>query len=415
MSHFRANRYLLTSVFIITLCCNSDTDAETYQLQVTNGEGPRLHSFVRFVLPEDLQPRDHFQLREAGSSTALPVQKTSGPDPELIWKLNRPLKPREKRVYALTIQKSSVRSDVRARNYAAKNEKTLTLYHRQKPVLVYNMATLPSHDPQKPYYARSGHIHPLYNPLGQVVTDDFSPNHPHQHGLFFAWTRTNWSGRDIDFWNQAAKLGTIAHDKLIATKSGPVFAGFKAALQHRDITDPKSKRIALNETWDVHVFKQGKAFLIDLTSNQTAVQAPLKVKQYHYGGFAIRGHRKWNVEAGCEFLTSENKSRLDGNHTRPRWVSMSGPIEGDISTITIFDHPDNFRYPQPVRLHPKMPYFCFAPLVLGEFEIGTEKPYQSRYRLAVTLGKPDRSLLEQLWADYSQPLKAEHIELPQEQ
>ena len=37
---------------------------------------------------------------------------------------------------------------------------------------------------------------------------------------------------------------------------------------------------------------------------------------------------------------------------------MSGTIDGQEVGITILGHPDNFRAPQPMRLHPTEPFFC---------------------------------------------------------
>ena len=71
--------------------------------------------------------------------------------------------------------------------------------------------------------------------------------------------------------------------------------------------------------------------------------------------------------------------------------------------VTVLDHPGNFRFPQPVRLHPNKPYFCFAPMVLGEFEISPGHPYTSRYRLYVHDGPPDAADIERLWNDYAAP------------
>ena len=71
--------------------------------------------------------------------------------------------------------------------------------------------------------------------------------------------------------------------------------------------------------------------------------------------------------------------------------------------IAILGHPDNFRAPQPMRLHPTEPFFCFAPQQLGDMEIAAGKPYISRYRFVVADGAPDRAELERIWNDYAHP------------
>ena len=100
-------------------------------------------------------------------------------------------------------------------------------------------------------------------------------------------------------------------------------------------------------------------------------------------------------------LTNEGKSRKQGNHTRPNWVILHGEIDGATCGIAAMSHPENFRGPQPVRLHPNKPYFCFAPMVLGDFQIQPGKPYVSRYRFVSFDGKPDDSALENLWKLYT--------------
>ena len=54
-----------------------------------------------------------------------------------------------------------------------------------------------------------------------------------------------------------------------------------------------------------------------------------------------------------------------------------------------------------MRLHPKMPYFCFAPMVAGEFQIEPDKPYVSRYRFIAFDGKVDSQRIEAMWKAYS--------------
>ena len=100
-------------------------------------------------------------------------------------------------------------------------------------------------------------------------------------------------------------------------------------------------------------------------------------------------------------LTSEGKGRADGNHTRPRWVAMCGTVDGAPCGIAALSHPENFRAPQPVRLHPTMPYFCFAPMVGGDLRIETGKPYISRYRFAAFDGEAKPDELNALWREYA--------------
>jgi hypothetical protein len=190
-----------------------------------------------------------------------------------------------------------------------------------------------------------------------------------------------------------------------------------AVLQHDDLSAPGGPEKVLNETWHIVAHDVPGFVVLDIESEQQcAGTKPLKINEYRYGGFGIRGNRQWfdpSVKGNdlpdparsgrSDFLTSEGKHRGDGNHTRPRWVDLSGEVDGRVGGVTVLDHPGNFRFPQPIRLHPNKPYFCFAPMVLGEFEIVPGKLYISRYRLIVHDGPPDPKTIERLWNDYADP------------
>jgi len=281
-----------------------------------------------------------------------------------------------------------------ARALSADEKQQLTLSDGDRPILTYNAGYIPSPDPQTPWFGRSGFIHPVYTPKGKVVTEPFPEDHPHQHGLMFPYVKTTYDGRRVDFWNSAKKLGKIEHAKTIEADADEL----KVQLRH--IATGKGTRITvLNETWTVTRVPHNSMHVFDLHSVQTcATDKPLTIKRNKYGGMAVRGPMPW-LENG-KMLTSEGKARAQGNHSRPNWVVQFGEIEGEVCGIAAMCHPRNFRAPQPVRLHPEKPYFCFAPMVLGAFEITPDEPFISRYRFVVFDGEPDLEQLEAMWKEY---------------
>ena len=275
-----------------------------------------------------------------------------------------------------------------------------------KPVLVYNCTVVPSPNPKEPYYARSGYIHPLLSPSGQVVTDDFNPDHAHQHGIMFAWRQATFEGKPSDCWDQKTGHGRVEHVRLEAFEGGPVFGLLRTRLRHVSLTVPDAPKAMLDEIWQVRIYNRRDRFVFDLDSTQScAGKSPMIVEQYPYGAMAIRGARAWSASnpGQYDFLTSEGKHRRDGNESRPRWVDFYGPIGGRTIGILVLDHPANFRFPQPVRLHPALPYFCFTPASLGSFTIAPGKLYVSRYRFVVHDGPLPLQMAEQLWHDYAEP------------
>lgn len=55
-----------------------------------------------------------------------------------------------------------------------------------RPVLTYNFGTVPVPDGVGGKYAvaRSNYVHPLYGPNGELLTKDYSKDHPHHRGIY---------------------------------------------------------------------------------------------------------------------------------------------------------------------------------------------------------------------------------------
>jgi len=156
------------------------------------------------------------------------------------------------------------------------------------------------------------------------------------------------------------------------------------------------------ETWNITVSAEAGRYIIDYTSTQQcATGSPLKLPEYHYGGFGFRGHHDWIGPANCQFITSTGLTdRLKVDRSRAKWCWMGGKVDHQTCGVTILCHPANFRFPQPIRANPDQPFFCFAPQQLGEMEISPGQKYISRYRLIVADGTPDASQADQWWSNY---------------
>ena len=259
----------------------------------------------------------------------------------------------------------------------------------------------------KPIFRRAGYIHPVVTPSGRAVTDDYPPDHFHHHGIWFAWTKTEFEGRAPDFWNMGDGTGTVEFVALDDAWGGLVHGGFRSRHRHVD-TSGRVPKTVLEEVWEVTAYRVGDApkpyFVFDLVSTQEcAAASPLTLSEYRYGGMGFRGHRDWKGKDNAFFLTSEGKDRSTGHATRARWCHVGGRVGGRLAGLAILDHPRNFRSPQPMRIHPDDPFFNFAPPQLGKFEIAPGAPYVSRYRYVVADGPPDAAELERLWRDYADP------------
>lgn len=274
-----------------------------------------------------------------------------------------------------------------------------------KPLFEYRKKPSEKAKNNAPHYSRTGYIHPLYSPSGKVITGDYAPDHPHQHGLFFAWTKSSFRGKPTEFWNQKKKLGDIRFNQFLGKTENKK----SLSLQFEQIftANKDSNEPILKETWKIVIpHKQRDYFQFDLTSIQScATEDPLIIQKYHYGGMAIRGNDQWLKldEDGNPLgaiITSEGKNRENGNHSRPRWVAMHGPVDGQECGVVVMNHPDNFRFPQWVRLHPTMPYFVYSPMVEEPFTIKPGKPYISKFRYLLYDGTPDHGVIEGSWKEW---------------
>jgi hypothetical protein len=239
------------------------------------------------------------------------------------------------------------------------------------------------------------------------VTGDYPPSHVHHHGIWSAWTRAQFNGHAIDFWNMADKLGKVDFDALGALWQGPVHAGFEADLVHVDLVGAEPMT-ALTEHWKVTAYETHEApppyLIFDLESVQkTATAMPVVLDEYIYGGFGMRGVEEWLDKAKVTFLTSEGFDRISGDAKSARWVFIGGSVAGSPAGYAVLGHPGNFRAPQPMRLHPDEPYASISPPKAGAFSIEPGQDYVTRFRVVTIDGAPDAALFDALWDDYATP------------
>lgn len=290
----------------------------------------------------------------------------------------------------------------------AEGKRQITIRDGAELILSYNK--LPPDVPPgiDRVYRRSGFLHPVASPHGGVVTAAYPVDHAHQNGIFAAWVKTTYDSKPVDFWNLAKKSGRVKHDRVVSTFCDAEQAGFEVELLHQVIGEEPLD--VLRETWRITCYRnQDGRHIFDLESTQRALtDQPLIVEEYHYGGMAVRGPTEWIVDASdpesnaraSVFLNSLGSARVKGNHEPARWVSMTGTQHGSQVTVTMLSHQDNFRAPQPARLHPTKPYFCFAPCVKSEFVIDKSNPLHSRYRFVVSDAKPDATWLDEHWRNW---------------
>lgn len=373
-----------------------DVDS-SYEVTVAAGEIDRHGTVVSFPLPSNISGETFHLQAEGGTSRSLQIGDNRA------WFILHHLPAGEQRTYQL-----EPGSAPGGRARLEHGSRSLSISVGEEPVLRYwtDERPLPRAELDS-IYLRGGYLHPVRTPSGRVVTGDYAEGHPHHHGIWSAWTNTRFRGRTPDFWNMQDGTGGVVPMALDSTWSGPVQAGLKARHRYVDHSAPEPVT-ALYEEWTLRVYDVSSSAsdfsyrLFDLRVVQTtASPSPLILPTYHYGGVAVRGPDAWYGEENAHFHTSAGKDRSNGNETRARWTYIGGEVEGERAGLAMLSHPNNVRSPQPVRIHPDMPYFCYAPSQLGRWSIRPGRPHVARYRFVAFDGPPDPDALDRLWANYA--------------
>jgi hypothetical protein len=265
-------------------------------------------------------------------------------------------------------------------------------------------------------YKRSGFIHPLYSPSGNIMTRISPRDHYHHFGIWNPWTKVKIGNHETDFWNLGSKQGTVRFSGINSVINGPVYGGFSVKQDHIDFRGAKPEELAINEVWDVRAWNTEplsgtKAYIVDLTTFlSVAGNEPIVFVAYRYaGGIGFRATGEWNNK-NSTVLTSEGLTRKDADGSRARWADINGAFtDKGNSGITFFSHPSNRDYPEPMRVWPENQngvgdvYFEFCPTRHNDWELYPGNTYRLKYRMLVYDGKIDQATADRLWNDFAYP------------
>lgn len=139
------------------------------------------------------------------------------------------------------------------------------------------------------------------------------------------------------------------------------------------------------------------------------------INAYRYQGFSIRATEKWNDET-ARLLTSEGKDKSNGNGTRARWCDVSGVSDFGNSGILFMTHPQNYNFPEQLRIWPtgmnegkENVYLNFNPAQEQDWVLHPGKGYTLNYRMIVYDGELSTKTMETYWQDYVNPARVEIV------
>ncbi|HUU93461.1 MAG TPA: PmoA family protein [Phycisphaerae bacterium] len=300
-----------------------------------------------------------------------------------------------------------------------KTDKTIEILIAGQPFTAYHF-TNPKPAGQQ---LRRPYFWPVYGP-GQVtmtrpypLTDEPIPgnvakDHPHHNSLYVAHGAVNGA----DNWSISDKAGWIVHKTFECVESGPVMGLFRETL---DWTTADKKPV-MAEVRTARIFNLPDTHrMLDLELVFQATYGQVKFGDTKEGGLCatrMRPEFRADGKGGGKgkLINSEGQTAAEAWGKKAAWVDASGPVDGRVLGLAMFDHPGNLRHP--TTWHARTYGLLTAnPFGLKSFTKGKEngdhtldsgKEMTQRYRIYFHPGDEKAANVAARYADYATPPKA---------
>ena len=240
--------------------------------------------------------------------------------------------------------------------------------------------------------ARSNYIHPLYGLNGELLTRDWSKDHPHHRGIYWAWPEVKFGSQLGDL--HALQIVFARPTGKIKLQNGPVFAQIEAEnlWMWRD-SIPIVQEIAIIRSY--HATSKGR--IIDLTFRFVGLKDSVSIARRgtkFYGGLNVR------MQTPKKQVISVS---TDSSNIVPLrcWSDLSGLFTGTdkSSGLMVLQHQQNPDYPGDWIQYPELSWVQPTFPAFGtRYTLNRGKSLILRFRLFIHAGnKPDNELSKMLW------------------
>ncbi|NND05212.1 MAG: c-type cytochrome [Saprospiraceae bacterium] len=235
------------------------------------------------------------------------------------------------------------------------------------------------------------YIHPIRSPDGQGVLTEYSPgHHKHQTGLYWGFTRIN--NRDYfhnpgkDYWRKVSAEVDVEKGKEI-----------KWRIMYHLLGEGGQPVMEERQLWSMQQ-KKGR-YYIALEWMSTAL-VDITIGEYDYGGLFLR--MPWKKEIDGRVLNAARQQDEKAEGQRAMWIDVGMAIDGreDHGHVTLFDHPQNDRFPTAWRVDNQMGIGP-APARLGDINLKKGENKVIQYGMMVYTGEVPDVELAQEWKTYS--------------
>jgi hypothetical protein len=239
---------------------------------------------------------------------------------------------------------------------------------------------------------RSNYIHPVYGPGGELLTRDWSRDHPHHRGIYWAWPEVDFGSKRGDL--HALQIVFARPTGKIKLQNGPVFAQIEA----ENLWMWKDSVPIVNEVAVIRAYRStARGRVIDLAFRFIALKDSITIARRDtklYGGLSIRMQTPKLQEISV-FSDSSNLLPVRA------WSDLSGIFAGaeSPSGLTVLQDQQNPDYPGDWIQYPELSW-CQPtfPASGTRYTLSRGKPLVLYYRLLVHQGtKPDHDLSSMMW------------------
>jgi hypothetical protein len=275
-----------------------------------------------------------------------------------------------------------------------------------RPVLRYNYQTVQPPDgflgcvqPANRKYGRprSDYIHPLFDLDGETLTADWSKDHPHHRGIYWAWP-------EVDYRGQRGDLHALQN--VFARPTGRLNlrnTADYAEIEAENVWKWEDKTPIVLETATIRVRRSGEhSRFVDLTLKFHAIADDVALARRgteHYGGLNLRLAPIRNLNFSTHTDAADATPRASWGEARGIWG------QGDrTAALAVFQHPGNPQYPAQWIEYPYLPWFQPTfPTTATRYILKKGQPLELKYRLWIRRGdKLSDETYRQQWQAYQQ-------------
>lgn len=243
---------------------------------------------------------------------------------------------------------------------------------------------------------RSNYIHPIYGLQGEMLTRDWSKDHPHHRGIYWAWP-------EVDFGTKRGDLHAL--QIVFARPTGKINHQIEsefARIEAENVWMWKDSIPIVREVALIQAYKESaQGRIIDLAFRFVALKDSVTIARRgttHYGGLNVR----MQTPRQQKITTYTDTSIVV---PRRAWSDLSGLFTGAKTTsglmvLQYFQNPDYpgdwVQYPDLAWCQPTFPASGTRyPLLKG-------KSLVLRFRIFIHSGTaPDKVLASSLWDTYN--------------